>query len=93
MVDRIVAPAQRASPASRDRNERLHVGRVYLDADSGRKLARSQHAPHLLALRDRHYVRGRRILGYMLITGQHPGDLPEIDAMLLLQDAAPTPQS
>ena len=31
---------------------------------------------------------GRPVLGHMLVAGQHPGDLVEIDAVLVLQDAA-----
>src|SRR6266481_7766925 len=30
----------------------------------------------------------RSILGHVLVAGQHPGDLAEVDAMLILQDAS-----
>ena len=59
-----------------------------LDADGGGELAGYQHVLHLLARLDRHDVRRRPVLGHVLVARQHPGDLAEIDAVLLLQDAA-----
>jgi hypothetical protein len=90
MVDRIVAiPAQRREARlERIGNERLHVGRVNLNADGSGELARCQHGAHLLARRNRHHIGRRPVLGHVLVAGEHPGDLAEVDAVLLLQDAA-----
>ncbi len=90
VVDRVVAVAlERGEPGlERVRDERLHVGRGRLDADGGGQLARRQHVAHLLAGLDRHHIGGRAIFRHVLVAGQHPGDLAEIDPVLLLQDAA-----
>jgi hypothetical protein len=90
MIDGVVAIAAQGRKPGLERvgDERLHDRRGRLDADGGGKLARRQHIGHLPSLLDRHHVRRRLILRHVLIAGEHPGDLAQIDAVFLLQDAA-----
>ncbi len=66
----------------------LTSGDFDVDADRGGEFARRQHVLHLLAGLDRHHVGGRLVFGDVLVARQHPGDLAEIDAVFVLQDAA-----
>ena len=91
VVDRIVAAlAQRREPGlQRVGDQRLHVRAISTSTPmAAASSPDDQHVLHLLAGLDRHHVGGRLVFGDVLVARQHPGDLAEIDAVLVLQHAA-----
>ena len=90
VVDREDAGALQHGEAGFDRvgNQRRRVRNLILQPDGGDDLAGRQLILERLTRFDRDHVRRWTVLGDVLVARQHPRDLPEIDAVLVLQHAA-----
>jgi CubicO group peptidase (beta-lactamase class C family) len=90
VIDGVQAvPAQRVEAGLRCvRYQGLQARPVSGQADAGREVARFDQAGQVAAGLHRRDVRGRDVLGHVLVPGQHPGDPVQVHAVLVRQDAA-----